>query len=77
MIRMKVTLLLSKPCFLPELTVLENDGTHELRGQIIEDQPSKASIHHCAHGLGMEWNIEFRPKAKHWDPMGHSALPMV
>ena len=23
--------------------------------------------------LGMEWNIEFRPKAKHWDPLGHSA----
>ena len=23
--------------------------------------------------IGMEWNIEFKPKAKHWDPMGHSA----
>ena len=22
---------------------------------------------------GMEWNIEFWPKAKHWDPLGHSA----
>ena len=23
---------------------------------------------------GMEWNMKFRPKAKHWDPKGHSAL---
>ena len=23
---------------------------------------------------GMGWNIEFRPKAKQWDPLGHSAL---
>ena len=22
--------------------------------------------------LLLEWNVEFRPKAKHWDPLGHS-----
>ena len=25
----------------------------------------------------MEWNIEFCPKAKHWDPLGHSVWNQV